>query len=89
LLHHGTLLYDFDLPMIRKYLNAPEREPAYRTGRDHDTFVANLPVDGEQLKSLIATAFAAEGAAIPEAVIERMPTLIVDRYSREDWVRRR
>jgi len=89
LLHHGTLLYDFDLPLIGKYLNTPEREPAYRTGRGHDTFVQNLPLDGERLKSLIATAFAAEMAEIPPAVIERVPSLIAERYGREDWVRRR
>lgn len=88
-LHHGTLLYNFDLPLIGKYLFAPEREPAYRTGRDHETFVANLSVDGEQLKRLIATAFDAELAAMPEVVIDHVPNLIAERYAREDWVRRR
>ena len=89
LLHHGTLLYDFDLPSIGRYLNAPEREPPYRTGRDHEAFVQNLPVDGEQLKNWIAAAFAAEVAELPQAVLARVPSLIAERYGREEWVRRR
>ncbi len=88
-LHHGTLLYNFELPLIGKYLKTPEREPAYRTGRNHGTFVANLPVDGEQLKNLISTAFTAEFAEIPQVVVERVPTLIAERYGNEAWIRRR
>jgi len=88
-LHHGTLLYNFDLPSIGRYLKSPEREPTYRTGRDHDAFVQNLPVDAEQLKRLIAMAFDAYMADLPQKVIERAPDLIAARYGREDWVRRR
>lgn len=43
-LHHGTILYDFDLPRISRYLKHPSREPDYRCGRSHPEFVANLPL---------------------------------------------
>ena len=41
-LHHGSLLYDFDLSRVSRYLNHPSRQPDYRRRRTHDDFVANL-----------------------------------------------
>src|SRR5262245_6905461 len=32
LLHHGTLLYDFDLGQVGRYLRMPARQPEYRGG---------------------------------------------------------
>ncbi|MDP6060037.1 MAG: lipoate--protein ligase family protein, partial [Pirellulaceae bacterium] len=43
LLHHGTLLYNFSINRVSRYLNFPERQPDYRRGRDHDSFLTNLP----------------------------------------------
>ena len=43
-LHHGTILYDFDLSLISTYLRQPRDVPAYRKGRRHHDFVANIPV---------------------------------------------
>jgi lipoate-protein ligase A len=43
LLYHGTILYDFPLERVSRWLAAPSREPAYRAGREHGTFLANLP----------------------------------------------
>jgi lipoate-protein ligase A len=57
LLHHGTLLYDFDLGLIARYLKEPARQPAYRAGRPHLTFVANAPLAIEQIKARIAWAW--------------------------------
>ncbi|MCH2113546.1 MAG: lipoate--protein ligase family protein [Pirellulales bacterium] len=42
-LYHGTLMYDFDLARVGYLLATPTREPAYRNGRSHSQFVANLP----------------------------------------------
>src|SRR5262249_27251395 len=33
LLHHGTLLYNFDLRRLERYLRLPPRQPEYRSGR--------------------------------------------------------
>jgi lipoate-protein ligase A len=41
-LHHGTILYDFDLARISRYLREPARQPEYRRGRSHHEFVTNL-----------------------------------------------
>jgi lipoate-protein ligase A len=88
-LHHGTLLYAFDLPAIGQYLNPPEREPAYRDGRDHGAFVANLPADAGTLKRLVASAFGAEPGGLPTAATEMVAGLATAKYGTDEWVRRR
>jgi len=89
LLHHGTLLFSFDCSDIGCYLNPPERAPTYRAGRDHASFVTNLPADSTSLKRLLAAAFAAEPATVLGPVLQQIPALIAERYGKEDWVRRR
>jgi lipoate-protein ligase A len=44
LLHHGTLLYDFDGRPVTRYLREPGRQPAYRNRRPHTAFMGNLPL---------------------------------------------
>jgi lipoate---protein ligase len=57
LLHHGTLLYDFDVRLIERYLKEPQRQPAYRAGRRHAAFVANVPLAPEAIKVRMAEAW--------------------------------
>jgi len=59
-LHHGTLLYDFDVHLAERYLPMPPRQPEYRRGRSHRQFLTNLPRKREQLVSCVCQAFAAE-----------------------------
>jgi lipoate-protein ligase A len=89
LLHHGTLLYAFDVGQIGRYLHRPEREPAYRRERDHAAFVANLPADGTLLRKLLAEEFAVEAGELDPSLSQRVGALISERYGRSDWVRRR
>lgn len=56
LLHHGTLLYAFDLALIERYLRTPPRQPAYRAGRGHTDFVANVPLDARDIREQVARA---------------------------------
>jgi lipoate-protein ligase A len=42
LLYHGTILYDFPLDRLNRWLGEPTRRPAYRGARDHASFVTNL-----------------------------------------------
>jgi lipoate-protein ligase A len=88
-LHHGSLLYDFDLAAVARYLRSPEREPAYRGGRTHDAFLANLPADVPTLKRLLADAFAAESGAIHPETLGQVSELVRDKYRTTEWVRRR
>lgn len=88
-LHHGTLLFDFDVTLLERYLRRPEREPEYRQSRDHGMFVQNLPTMREELMRRIAMEFEAARGTVASEVWSRVPVLVADRYSREDWVRRR
>src|SRR3989338_4902348 len=49
-LHHGTILYNFDLMKIDKYLCIPKAQPEYRQARAHLNFVTNVPLAVEAIK---------------------------------------
>ena len=49
LLHHGTILYGFDLGLIDTLLPEPPRRPTWRGSRRHREFLANVPLDGADL----------------------------------------
>jgi lipoate-protein ligase A len=51
LIHHGTLLYDFDAGLAAKYLREPVRHPEYRARRTHAEFLGNLPVSAPDLRT--------------------------------------
>ena len=44
LLHHGTILYGFDLGLIDTLLPEPPRHPAWRGVRPHRDFLVNVPL---------------------------------------------
>jgi lipoate-protein ligase A len=50
ILHHGTLLYDFDAGRVELFLKPPLREPSYRAGRSHRDFLGNLPLRPEEIR---------------------------------------
>jgi lipoate---protein ligase len=44
LLHHGTILYDFDIAAAEHFLAMPRHQPAYRKARSHADFLTNVDV---------------------------------------------
>lgn len=50
ILHHGTLLYNFDATRPERFLKSPQREPRYRAGRTHCDFLGNLPLTAEEIR---------------------------------------
>jgi lipoate-protein ligase A len=59
ILHHGTILYKFDLSLISRYLNMPHDIPEYRKHRPHTDFVTNVPIDPRVFKDHLAQSFCA------------------------------
>jgi lipoate-protein ligase A len=66
ILHHGTLLYDYDLGRIEQLLAMPVEVPPYRQGRGHLEFVTNIGLDPEAFKRGLIRIF---GAGEPERVL--------------------
>ncbi len=88
LLHHGTLLYAFDLGRVGRYLRAPPRQPEYRAGRDHAAFLHNLNLSAEEIKRRLRAAWGAETAE-GDWPQERVRALVAEKYSLDEWIRRR
>ncbi|MCE9533881.1 MAG: lipoate--protein ligase family protein [Planctomycetes bacterium] len=87
-LHHGTILYDFDLAMLGRYLLMPERRPDYRGVRNHHEFVMNLQAKPAELRTL----FTAEWGAVPQPWTmpsARVAELVAEKYALDEWTRRR
>jgi lipoate-protein ligase A len=84
LLYHGTMLYDFPLEWIERYLCMPPRQPAYRQQRGHEAFVVNLPLDRAALREALSGAFQATEPCA-EWPAERVADLVAQRYGRPEW----
>jgi lipoate-protein ligase A len=84
LLYHGTLLYDFDLPLIETCLRTPPRQPDYRRRRSHLEFVANLPISRQALTQAVDSAWPtqAELKDWPAAIVA---DLVKNRFGCESW----
>lgn len=82
LLFHGTFLLNFDLELMERFLAQPSREPAYREGRPHHGFVANLGLPAAVVKEALRQAWEARTAssAAPE-----WQTLAEEKYSQPHW----
>lgn len=55
-MHHGTLLYNFDSGLATRYLYEPARRPAYRGARSHAAFLANVPLTGTEAQARVEDA---------------------------------
>ena len=87
-LYHGTLLDAFDLGLVSSVLRHPPREPAYRGGRQHGEFLANLGLGRTTLEGIVRGAFGAVRvqSAWPS---DRVARLVRDRYAAAEWTGRR
>ena len=57
ILHHGTILYDFDLSVIPRFLKMPRDIPPYRRDRSHLEFVANVGLKAAIIKAAVQKVF--------------------------------
>ena len=87
LLHNGTLLYDFDLDPLSRYLRMPARQPDYRCERDHAAFLTNLPINAVDLRRCLRTAWEADTESVtwPRDLVRQ---LVEEKYNRPEWTRR-
>jgi lipoate-protein ligase A len=88
LLHHGTMLFDFDLSLMNRYLLLPQRQPDYRRARQHGQFVRNLALPRAELVACLRSAWGADVPMIeyPEALVHK---LMSEKYCDPGWTWRR
>jgi lipoate-protein ligase A len=88
LLHHGTLLCGLDCSRMERYLPPPKRQPAYRQGRDHRSFMTNLPASSGTLRQALRRAWEAHGelADWPRSLTAELSR---DKYTQREWTHRR
>lgn len=91
LLHHGTVLYDFRIEHLARYLREPSDRPAYRGEREHGRFVRNIDRTREEVVSALTTAFDAAPVAnqVEHAVSLTAEALCSEKYVRDTWTYRR
>jgi lipoate-protein ligase A len=92
ILHHGTLLYDFRVDLMERFLPPPESCPDYRAGRRHAEFVANLPLGGEEAARAVGEAFCADATAPPldmtADLADEVEALARGKYLSDAWNQR-
>ncbi len=84
LMFHGTILHNFDLPLIGVLLHLPLRQPEYREHRPHDAFLTNLHVLPGTLKSALRREWEATNPLTLD-IAGRIALLVDERYSRDSW----
>ena len=84
LLYHGTLLYDFSLPLVAQLLRMPPRRPEYRRDRGHGEFLTNLPLTADALCMALIAGWHANSPA-PDWPRRRVEQLVAGRYARAEW----
>lgn len=88
LLHHGTLLFAFDLALVGRFLKEPPRAPDYRARRHHEAFLMNISAQPQDLISRLRAQWQAADACT-DWPHKRARELALDKYTREEWTKRR
>jgi lipoate-protein ligase A len=87
---HATILYNFPLARISRYLAVPPRRPAYREGRAHDEFLRNLDIPRKLIVQKICTAWPLSHALSPTTDVphQLVTALLAERFANRAWIER-
>ncbi len=87
---HCSILYDFPIERIDRYLAIPRRQPEYRQGRDHHDFLSNLGLPRNILMDAIrGDRICGPGSSrapiVPPGLVE---SLLSERFANRAWIER-
>ena len=86
---HVSVLYEFPIAPIARYMRLPRRQPAYRAGRSHEDFLTNLPLSRSVLLDCVRAAwFPSDPAPAREVLDDLVDELVRTRYGDPGWVSR-
>ncbi len=87
---HFSLLYQFSIESVARYLHDPRKQPAYRSGRPHDHFLTNLRLPRHEILDALRVEWGADGLpispyAVPEDLVQQ---LVGEKFADPAWVER-
>jgi lipoate-protein ligase A len=87
---HCSILYQFAIERIPRYLTIPARQPAYRQGRGHADFLVNLGLTRQALVDALRPDPASGWDTSPElgGALGRVPGLMAEKYANPAWIER-
>jgi lipoate-protein ligase A len=84
-----SILYDFPIAMVERYLKLPKRQPEYRAGRPHEGFLMNLTLPRPALLIALRAAWhAADPMLHADLPGELVNELVATRFGDPKWVAR-
>jgi len=84
---HGSFLLHFDFSLIETCLRMPSRQPSYRRGRPHRSFLRNLEMDAMQVRRALREEWRARNELL-DFPYQRLEDLFRTRYSCREWHRK-
>jgi len=87
-LHHGTILYNFDIDRITRYLPEPVCQPNYRQKRCHREFLTNICLSREEIKKVLLNVFDTKSTVsiVIDEFQENINYLVENKYSNPNWI---
>ena len=87
---HCSILSDFPIERISRYLKMPSRQPEYRAGRSHENFLANLALPRPAVANAIRHAFSASTASLPVSLVPPalLESLLAEKFANRQWIER-
>jgi len=87
---HCSILYDFAIERVARYLKMPRRQPDYREGRSHTEFLVNLCLSRQNLANAIRTTFSsgATDFPVPSAQSALVQSLLSEKFLNREWIER-
>jgi lipoate-protein ligase A len=87
---HCSILNDFSIERIVRYLTNPNKQPQYRAGRAHQEFLRNLHLPRESLVNALCESWSSgssptSSAALPGALLN---SLLAEKYTNRAWIER-
>jgi lipoate-protein ligase A len=87
---HCSILYDFPLERVGRYLLLPSRQPAYRGGRSHEEFLRNLDSPRRIVIASIRSAWSPSRSLSPTTDVphQLVQILLAERFASRSWIER-